>query len=109
MFLSFFIWHQSSGAYLDKEGSKGNREAQELYFLITLVWVFRACLADFLEPWPLEPIAWAAILQAGAASALAVMMVVLSIRFIKICKKRKVKSMGLKINCQPTKVDRRTE
>lgn len=59
--------------------------------MITLVWVFRACLADFLEPWPLEPIAWAAILQAGAASALAVMIVVLSIRFIRMRKREKSK------------------
>jgi len=40
-----------------------NKEAKELYFFLTIVWIFRACLATFIEPWPLEPVAWAAILQ----------------------------------------------
>ena len=64
----------------------------EFYFFLTLIWVFRACLADFLEPWPLDPIAWAAILQAVVASALAFMMVVLSIRLLKIHREKSRKA-----------------
>jgi hypothetical protein len=52
------------GLIWTKKAIPGSREVQEFYFFLTLIWIFRACLADFLEPWPLEPIAWAAILQA---------------------------------------------
>lgn len=72
------------GLIWTKRAVQGNREAQELSFFLTIIWVFRAVLSDVLEPWPLEPIAWAAILQAAVASALALMMVILSIRLLKM-------------------------
>lgn len=74
------------GLIWTKKAIQGSREVQEFYFFLTPIWIFRACLADFLEPWPLEPIAWAAILQAIVSTALACMIVVLSIRFFKMRK-----------------------
>ena len=56
-----------------------SKEAKELYFFLTIVWIFRACLATFIEPWPLEPIAWAAILQLVLSDLLALMMIIMSI------------------------------
>ena len=50
-----------------------------MYFFLTIVWIFRACLATFIEPWPLEPIAWAAILQLVLSDLLALMMIIMSI------------------------------
>ena len=66
-----------------------SKEAKELYFFLTIVWILRACLATFIEPWPLEPVAWAAILQLVLSDLLAFMMVVTSIVFYKEMKKAK--------------------
>ena len=66
-----------------------NKEAKELYFFLTIVWIFRACLATFIEPWPLEPVAWAAILQLILSDLLAFMMIIMSIKFYKNIKKIK--------------------
>ena len=52
-----------------------NREVICLYFFLTIAWVFRACLANFIEPWPLQPIPAAAIGQLIASDALATAMV----------------------------------
>ena len=60
-----------------------NREVICFYFFLTVVWIFRACLASFIEPWPLQPIPAAAIGQLIASDALAVMMIVVSVGFIK--------------------------
>ena len=60
-----------------------NREVICFYFFLTVVWIFRACLASFIEPWPLQPIPAAAIGQLIASDALAVMMIVVSVCFIK--------------------------
>ena len=75
-----------------------NREVICFYFFLTVVWIFRACLASFIEPWPLQPIPAAAIFiepwplqpipaaaigQLIASDALAVMMIVVSVCFIK--------------------------
>ena len=57
-----------------------NREVICFYFFLTVVWIFRAC---FIEPWPLQPIPAAAIGQLIASDALAVMMIVVSVCFIK--------------------------
>jgi hypothetical protein len=60
-----------------------NREVICFYFFLTVVWIFRACLASFIEPWPLQPIPAAAIGQLIASDALAVTMIVVSVCFIK--------------------------
>ena len=72
-----------------KRALEENKEAKELYFFLTIVWIFRACLATFIEPWPLEPIAWAAILQLVSSDLLAFMMIIMSIVFYKKIKKIK--------------------
>ena len=68
---------------LGKKALAMNREVVYFYFFLTVVWIFRACLASFIEPWPLQPIPAAAIGQLVASDALAVMMVVVSACFIK--------------------------
>lgn len=68
---------------LGKRALDMNREVIYFYFFLTVVWMFRACLASFIEPWPLQPIPEAAIGQLVASDALAVMMVVVSVCFIK--------------------------
>ena len=60
-----------------------NREVIYFYFFLTVVCIFRACLASFIEPWPLQPIPAAAIGQLMASDVLAVMMVVVSKEFIR--------------------------
>ena len=67
---------------LGKRAMAMNREAIYFYFFLTVVWIFRACLASFIEPWPLQPIPAAAIGQLIASDALAAMMVVVSVSFI---------------------------
>ncbi len=68
---------------LGKRALDMNREVIYFYFFLTVVWMFRACLASFIEPWPLQPIPAAAIGQLAASDALAIMMVVVSVCFIK--------------------------
>lgn len=68
---------------LGKRALDMNREVIYFYFFLTVVWMFRACLASFIEPWPLQPILAAAIGQLVASDALAIMMVVVSVYFIK--------------------------
>ena len=68
---------------LGKRALDMNREVIYFYFFLTVVWMFRACLASFIEPWPLQPIPAAAIGQLVASDALAIMMVVVSVYFIK--------------------------
>ena len=64
-----------------------NKESKELYFFYTIIWLFRAALATFIEPWPLEPVPWAAILQLILSDLLAACMLVMSIKFICMMKK----------------------
>jgi len=68
---------------LGKKALAMNREVVYFYFFLTVVWIFRACLASFIEPWPLQPIPAAAIGQLVASDVLAVMMIVVSVFFIK--------------------------
>lgn len=68
---------------LGKRALDMNREVIYFYFFLTVVWMFRACLASFIEPWPLQPIPAAAIGQLVASDALAIMMVVVSVYSIK--------------------------
>ena len=67
---------------LGKRALAMNREAIYFFFFLTVVWIFRACLASFIEPWPLQPIPAAAIGQLIASDALAAMMIVVSVSFI---------------------------
>ncbi len=64
-----------------------NKEVIYFYFFLTLVWAFRACLAVFIEPWPLEPVPAAAIGQLAASIMLAVLMIFVSVSFIKALKR----------------------
>ena len=75
--------------YCGKRALGESKEAKELYFFLTIVWIFRACLATFLEPWPLEPVPWAALLQLVLSDLLAFMMIIMSIVFYKKIKKIK--------------------
>ena len=68
-----------------------NNEAVYFYFFLTFVWIFRACLASFIEPWPLEPIPAAAIGQLVASDILALLMVVESVCLIMALKKSRKK------------------
>ena len=72
-----------------KKALGDNREAKELYIFLTIVWIFRACLATFIEPWPLKPIFWAAILQLVLSDLLALIMVIVSIKFYRTIKSKK--------------------
>ncbi len=54
------------------------RETVVFYGFLTAVWVFRAMLASFLEPWPLEPSPAAAVGQLVLSDALALLMVVVT-------------------------------
>lgn len=53
------------------------------YFFLTVVWIFRAMLASFIEPWPLDPIPAAAIGQLIASDALALLMIIMSVILLK--------------------------
>ena len=65
-----------------------NNEVTYFYYFLTIVWIFRACLASFIEPWPLEPVPAAAIGQLVASDLLAVLMLIVSICFIRAKRKR---------------------
>ena len=73
---------------LGKRALAMNREVIYFYFFLTVVWIFRACLASFIEPWPLQPIPAAAIGQLFASDALAVMMIVVSVCFVRELKRK---------------------
>ena len=68
---------------LGKRALAMNREVIYFYFFLTVVWIFRACLASFIEPWPLQPIPAAAIWQLIASYVLDVMMIVVSVCFVR--------------------------
>ena len=68
---------------LGKRALAMNREVIYFYFFLTVVWILRACLASFIEPWPLQPIPAAAIGQLIASDVLAVMMIVVSVSFVR--------------------------
>lgn len=68
---------------LGKSALSLNRETVIFYTFLTTVWVFRACLATFIEPWPLEPVPTAAIGQLIMSDLLALLMVIVSFRLWK--------------------------
>jgi len=53
------------------------------YLFLTVVWIFRAMLSSFIEPWPLEPILAAAIGQLVVSDILALLMVIVTVMFYK--------------------------
>lgn len=59
------------------------------YFFLTVVWIFRAMLATFIEPWPLQPVPAAAIGQLIASDLLAVLMVIVSVAILRKMKQGK--------------------
>ena len=65
-----------------------NREVIYFYYFLTVVWFFRACLASFIEPWPLQPVPAAAIGQLIASDMLAVLMAIVSLFLMKENRKR---------------------
>jgi len=73
---------------LGKRALAMNREVIYFYFFLTVVWIFRACLASFIEPWPLQPIPAAAIGQLIASDVLAVMMIVVSVSFVRALRRK---------------------
>ncbi len=72
---------------LGRKALSMNKEVITFYLFLTVVWVFRAALATFLEPWPLDPIPAAAIGQLAASDGLAVLMCYVSIHFLKHLRK----------------------
>lgn len=65
-----------------------NKEVIIFYFFLTVVWIFRALLATFIEPWPLDPTPAAAIGQLIASDCLALLMCFISINFLIHLKKQ---------------------
>lgn len=64
---------------LGKKALAFYREVMVFYLFLTVVWVFRAMLSSFIEPWPLEPIPAAAIGQLVASDVLALLMVIVTV------------------------------
>lgn len=73
---------------LGKKALSMNKNIIIFYLFLTVVWVFRAFLATFIEPWPLEPIPVAAIGQLVASDCLAILMCFISINFLLNLKKQ---------------------
>ena len=66
-----------------KKALSRNWEVMVFYFFLTVVWIFRAMLASFIEPWPLNPIPAAAIGQLVASDLLALLMVLVSVMLVR--------------------------
>lgn len=72
---------------LGRKALQLNKEVIYFYYFLTVVWIFRACLASFIEPWPLQPIPAAAIGQLAASDTLALLMIVEAAFFISALNK----------------------
>ena len=70
------IWHKKVFAK--------NKETMVIYVFLIFVWLFRVALT-IIEPWPLEPIAWAAYMQAVVTALILLLLLVpyIKIRFLK--------------------------
>lgn len=75
-------------AILGKRALALNKEVIYFYFFLTAVWIFRACFAAFIEPWPLQPVPAAAIGQLAASIFITVLMIFVSASFVKELKKK---------------------
>ncbi len=78
---------------LRKSIFKLNFETIVFYTFLTVVWVFRACLAAFIKPWPLEPVPAAAIGQLIGSVTLALMMIIVTINLWKKGMQKQLKSL----------------
>ncbi len=76
---------------LGKRALSLNNEVLVFYLFLTVVWVFRAMLSSFIEPWPLEPIPAAAIGQLVASDILALLMVIVTATLYKKQKANDIK------------------
>ena len=72
---------------LGRKAINGNSEVIIFYCFLTVVGIFRGCLATFIEPWPLEPVPLAAVSQLVMSDILAILMTLTSISFIRSLKK----------------------
>ncbi len=68
---------------LGKKALSLNKEVIVFYLFLTVVWIFRAMLSSFIEPWPLEPVPAAAIGQLVASDVLALLMVAVTVMLYK--------------------------
>jgi len=78
--------------FLGKSTLSSNFESLVFYTFLTVVWVFRVCLATFIEPWPLEPVPAATIGQLIASIILALSMVFVTLRLWMVRRKLKLQS-----------------
>lgn len=76
---------------LGKKALSLNLEVIIFYIFLTVVWFFRAMLSSVIEPWPLEPIAAAAIGQLLISDMQAILMVIMSVIFLRKIKKSQSK------------------
>ena len=74
---------------LGKRALNLNHEVVIFYSFLTVVWIVRAALASFIEPWPLDPIPAAAIGQLVASDVLAILMAFMSVKFWLAIKREK--------------------
>jgi len=74
---------------LGKKALALNREVILFYWFLTAVWVFRAMLSSFAEPWPMDPVPAAAIGQLAASDVQAILMVIMSGLFVREIRKNK--------------------
>ncbi len=63
---------------LGKSAMKQSRETIVFYTFLTVVLVFRACLAAFIEPWSSEPVLAAEIGQLIGSVGLAAIIVIVT-------------------------------
>lgn len=77
---------------LGKKALSLNLEVILFYIFLTLVWVFRAMLSSVIEPWPLEPIPAAAIGQLLVSDMQAILMVIVSVLFVRKIKKNRMET-----------------
>ncbi len=64
---------------LGKSALALNKESLVFHSMLTLIWVFRACLSLFIEPFPMEPTPAAAIGQLLLSLIMAIMMVFVNV------------------------------
>lgn len=79
--------------FLGKRAFALNREVVIFYSFLSVVWLLRACLATFIEPWPLDPVPWAAVMQLVLSDLLAVLMVVCSVSFWLAIRKKHISAI----------------
>ena len=67
-----------------RQKSFGNEPGSDLFLFLSYGGLdFQSMPASFIEPWPLQPIPAAAIGQLIASDVLAVMMIVVSVSFVR--------------------------